>query len=96
MTEMRIHTVTHTRLHCASLPIVVLTFGEDGHGRTINILSYVSMWFFSCPVNVLVFFSGHNTNISMLFIMYYVLCIHALYVPCDLFISRAAGLVACF
>lgn len=43
---MHIHTVTHTRLHCASLPIVVLTFGEDGHVRTINILSYVSMWGF--------------------------------------------------
>lgn len=67
-----------------------------GYGRIINILLYVSMWFFFCFVNVFVFFLGYNINIFMLFIMYYVLCIYVLYVLCDFFISRVVGLVVCF
>lgn len=62
MTEMRIHTVTHTRLHCASLPIVVLTFGEDSHVRTINIFviyKYV-VFFLSRQCTCLFFRTQHK------------------------------------
>lgn len=93
---MCIYIVIYIRLYCVSLLIVVLIFGEDGYGRIINILLYVSMWFFFCFVNVFVFFLGYNINIFMLFIMYYVLCIYVLYVLCDFFISRVVGLVVCF